>query len=141
MVDTAAFNRLHARAMIQKSISKEGLVDGELTNDHMLICTDSIPILSFLDKKFYIAVVDKINDIVLNEQLFEQLVLPRSHKELVRVLVQSHSMGINFDDFVEGKGLGLVLLLHGPPGAGKTMTAEGMITIIWKWESYCDSQH
>jgi SpoVK/Ycf46/Vps4 family AAA+-type ATPase len=27
-------------------------------------------------------------------------------------------------DIVEGKGRGLVILLHGPPGVGKTLTAE-----------------
>ncbi|EPQ59804.1 P-loop containing nucleoside triphosphate hydrolase protein, partial [Gloeophyllum trabeum ATCC 11539] len=27
-------------------------------------------------------------------------------------------------DFVQGKGLGLVVNLHGPPGVGKTLTAE-----------------
>jgi len=27
-------------------------------------------------------------------------------------------------DIVEGKGKGLVILLHGPPGVGKTLTAE-----------------
>lgn len=27
-------------------------------------------------------------------------------------------------DVVEGKGQGLVILLHGPPGVGKTLTAE-----------------
>ena len=27
-------------------------------------------------------------------------------------------------DVVEGKGRGLVILLHGPPGVGKTLTAE-----------------
>lgn len=29
-----------------------------------------------------------------------------------------------FDDIVEGKGQGLVCLLHGPPGVGKALTAE-----------------
>ncbi|MBA7492576.1 hypothetical protein ES702_03126 [subsurface metagenome] len=30
----------------------------------------------------------------------------------------------NFDDIVKNKGLGLILVLHGPPGVGKTLTAE-----------------
>lgn len=131
MVDTVTFNRLKSRSSIDvASVLKEELVAGELTEDHLLICTNKIPIFSFQDKKFYIAVLDNITEIVFNEQLFGQLVLPESHKELVRFLVENHSTGVSFDDFVEGKGLGLVLLLHGPPGVGKTMTAEGMLIVI-----------
>lgn len=32
----------------------------------------------------------------------------------------------SFDDFVSGKGRGLVVLLHGSPGVGKTLTAEAV---------------
>jgi ATP-dependent 26S proteasome regulatory subunit len=33
------------------------------------------------------------------------------------------SFDSKFDDFVADKGKGLVMLLHGPPEAGKTLTA------------------
>ena len=33
---------------------------------------------------------------------------------------------MNADLMFQGKGKGLVILLHGPPGVGKTMTAEGV---------------
>lgn len=35
-------------------------------------------------------------------------------------------MTVKFDDFIAGKGQGLVACLHGPPGSGKTMTAESV---------------
>ena len=56
--------------------------------------------------------------------------LPDNHKELIQSLVESHSSGIqdedaaDFDDFVHGKGKGLVINLYGNPGVGKSMTAE-----------------
>jgi len=65
---------------------------------------------------------------------FEDLVLPPGHKETVRALVANHSRSPNIDvgkqkeersiDLVRGKGKGLVILLHGAPGVGKTSTAE-----------------
>ncbi|OJD32095.1 aaa family atpase [Diplodia corticola] len=53
-------------------------------------------------------------------------------KDLLFRLVKQHGMdeagqssgGYNVDDIVENKGKGLVILLHGPPGVGKTLTAE-----------------
>ena len=32
----------------------------------------------------------------------------------------------SFDDFVPGKGKGIIMLLAGPPGVGKTLTAESV---------------
>lgn len=38
-------------------------------------------------------------------------------------MIENHERA-SFSDLVEGKGKGLVILLHGPPGVGKTLTAE-----------------
>ncbi|KAI0392714.1 hypothetical protein F5Y17DRAFT_477338 [Xylariaceae sp. FL0594] len=68
---------------------------------------------------------------------FETLVLPRGHGDIVRALVQTHVRKVDAEgyssnrerpqrgfDVVKGKGNGLVILLHGAPGVGKTSTAE-----------------
>ncbi|KAL8745517.1 MAG: hypothetical protein Q9184_007861, partial [Pyrenodesmia sp. 2 TL-2023] len=66
---------------------------------------------------------------------FEQLVLPDGHKDLVRALVKTHlqrsrpASGQAEEkelqvDLMKGKGKGLIILLHGVPGVGKTSTAE-----------------
>ncbi|KAK4444618.1 AAA family ATPase [Podospora aff. communis PSN243] len=36
----------------------------------------------------------------------------------------THPQKGKFDDIIKSKGLGLILVLHGPPGVGKTLTAE-----------------
>lgn len=48
-------------------------------------------------------------------------------KDTIYRLVVAHSRGSSeFDDFVKGKGKGLIGLFYGPPGAGKTLTAEAI---------------
>jgi SpoVK/Ycf46/Vps4 family AAA+-type ATPase len=54
--------------------------------------------------------------------------IPEVQKEFVRDLVESHSES-GFDDIVRDKGKGLVGLLSGPPGVGKTLTAEAVAEI------------
>jgi hypothetical protein len=53
--------------------------------------------------------------------VFEKLVVPEDRKRLIDLLIASAGHGV---DVVEGKGTGVVVLLSGPPGVGKTMTAE-----------------
>ena len=63
--------------------------------------------------------VEKIQDIEWNEDAFNNLVLPHDHKYLLQSLVQAHHNEIGFDDFIKGKGHGLVVNLFGPPGVGE----------------------
>ncbi|KAI0397613.1 hypothetical protein F5Y17DRAFT_350577 [Xylariaceae sp. FL0594] len=62
---------------------------------------------------------------------FDQLVLPDGHKEMVKSLIVQHlrdkaDTSVTDDqwDLIRGKGKGLIILLHGAPGVGKTTTAE-----------------
>jgi SpoVK/Ycf46/Vps4 family AAA+-type ATPase len=58
---------------------------------------------------------------------FRLLVLGDRQKLLVHALVRQHKARARvFDDIVSGKGKGLVGLLAGPPGSGKTLTAEAV---------------
>jgi hypothetical protein len=60
------------------------------------------------------------------------LQLAKKYKDLIEALVESHEQredtsgrgSTRIVDVVHEKGKGLVLLLHGPPGVGKTLTAE-----------------
>ncbi|KAK3318705.1 hypothetical protein B0H66DRAFT_248120 [Apodospora peruviana] len=68
------------------------------------------------------------------ENEFDDLILPEKHKRTVQALVQTHESARTKSagsatvasalDLVKGKGAGLILLLHGEPGVGKTLTAE-----------------
>ncbi|KAH6854718.1 hypothetical protein B0I37DRAFT_38322 [Chaetomium sp. MPI-CAGE-AT-0009] len=59
---------------------------------------------------------------------WNDLELPDGHKNLVQSLIESHIDGntskkLQFD-LVRAKGKGIIILLHGVPGVGKTSTAE-----------------
>ena len=68
--------------------------------------------------------VAHIEPIQWNDEAFEGLVLATDRKNLLRSLVDAHNADIGFDDFVQGKGQGLIINLFGPPGVGKTLSAE-----------------
>ncbi|KAI1130703.1 hypothetical protein F5Y10DRAFT_235014 [Nemania abortiva] len=66
---------------------------------------------------------------------FDDLMLPEKHKASIQALVRVHENTVTKTgnapkaigssiDLVKGKGAGLILLLHGEPGVGKTSTAE-----------------
>jgi ATP-dependent 26S proteasome regulatory subunit len=77
-----------------------------------------------LNKRWGFFYVDNIAEIEFNTQAFKSLVLPRETKEMIYSLVKIHATdGLHFDDLIKGKGKGIVFLLHGPPGVGKTLTA------------------
>lgn len=80
---------------------------------------------SFGEKRWLEFFIDQLCPVQWNPNCFEQLVLPAAQKDLVKALVATHvKQRLNFDDIVKGKGKGLILVLHGPPGVGKTLTAE-----------------
>ncbi|KAK7994126.1 Mss4-like protein [Apiospora arundinis] len=77
------------------------------------------------------------NKAVRNSTLsaFDRLELPDGHRDMVKSLVTQHfrdriAAGRRDDrtDLIRGKGKGLIMLLHGAPGVGKTTTAGDLGT-------------
>ena len=56
--------------------------------------------------------------------MWDSLILKDDHKLILRGLVTSHEYPDNPRNQPEQKGKGLVILLHGTPGSGKTLSAE-----------------
>ncbi|CAI6089261.1 unnamed protein product [Clonostachys chloroleuca] len=96
-----------------------------LTDNQVLIATSTICGFSFREKQWLHLFVDYLSPVTWDNDAFPRLVLPPRNKELVEALVNTHSQSKDsFDDIIRGKGKGLIFLLHGPPGVGKTLTAE-----------------
>ncbi|RMZ71996.1 TOB3 (member of AAA-ATPase family) [Pyrenophora seminiperda CCB06] len=72
--------------------------------------------------------VDDVKDTTWDEMPYQKLVLPGGDKEKELILAFSKHRASNkgFDDFVRQKGKGIIILLCGPPGVGKTLTAEAI---------------
>ncbi len=59
--------------------------------------------------------VDDISDIVWNPSSFANLAIPSQERQLVLALAKAHlgeTFDHTFDDFVAGKGQGLIMLLQ-----------------------------
>ncbi|KAL9088212.1 MAG: hypothetical protein Q9165_006339 [Trypethelium subeluteriae] len=97
-------------------------------------------------RKWCLLDVDLIRDIDEDssdtaKSAFEDLVIPERYRKLLVALIENHASGLqrrehrlksgfpavtNQIDLIRGKGQGLIILLHGPPGSGKTSTAESI---------------
>ncbi|KAG9494808.1 hypothetical protein J7337_013947 [Fusarium musae] len=85
------------------------------------------------DRKWAVVDINNITELPKSTgEAWDSLVLPGGHKEMVYSLVQSHFRSKDLGvaeaemqaDLIRGKGKGLIVLLHGAPGVGKTSTAE-----------------
>jgi len=87
-----------------------------------------VPGYSFTAKMWGEFSVAKLRQIVFSDKAFEYLVLEKEKKLLIQSLITNSKKG--FTDVIEGKGGGVVFLLHGPPGVGKTLTAEAVSELL-----------
>lgn len=107
---------------------------GKLTDTQRLIATPILYGYSLKDKKWLEFYVDGMKDIVWNSQAFDSLVLPDTQqdlKQLILAFADAQSKDDDsFDDIIQGKGRGIIVLLSGPPGVGKTLTAESVAEVM-----------
>ncbi|KAI0634518.1 P-loop containing nucleoside triphosphate hydrolase protein [Trametes polyzona] len=98
--------------------------DSELTEEDLILTPPVLYGFSLTDKMWLEFNVQLVQPIIWNDEAFENLVLPNDRKILLQSLVEAHNSDMSFDDFVHNKGRGLVVNLFGPPGVGKTLSAE-----------------
>lgn len=120
---------------------KQWAVPNELKDEDLLLASPVIYGYSLVDKMWREFVkrpefpgvtdlqtvefnVERISHVEWNDEAFENLILSEDRKDIVQALVEAHSRNTGFDDIIKGKGQGLIFNLFGPPGCGKTLTAE-----------------
>ncbi|KAG5794871.1 hypothetical protein H9Q69_006102 [Fusarium xylarioides] len=108
----------------------------DLTDEHLVIMRPYVHAFVLRSRQWVTIRSDDLQEVIFRNS-FDDLVLPDNHKTTVQALVTTHEKGRSplssspeklsigsVLDLVQGKGSGLVILLHGPPGVGKTSTAE-----------------
>lgn len=142
MVDLKTYHILHKNETTQSRKSRGGLgnalpekvmENNELPGDQFVyLLPPKIKGFNLRTKKWFDLVADRISDIRWNKEAFSKVVIDRKAKDLIRALVSNQLESEKNTDLIEGKGNGLILLLHGGPGTGKTLTAESVAEIAEK---------
>ena len=98
-----------------------------LTAKELLLAVPYVRGYAVKTKKWLWFYVDQVEEIKFADNAFASLVLPKEQKSLIRAFVESQvKYKDDFDDVIAGKGRGMIMLLAGPPGVGKTLTSESV---------------
>ncbi len=130
-------NQRKAQLLEDKSFMRDFIEpDNDLSEDDYLVCACWVWGYALRSRKWVKLDVSLVEDIKERGSGFDSLVLPPGHRETLLALVQTHSKGKELKigliaenrqmDLVRGKGKGLIILLHGEPGVGKSSTAESV---------------
>ena len=111
----------------------------EFTDEDLALLPGRLFVYSLRDRKFVNADIRSLKLPADISDPFSELRIPEEDKTLIRSMVQDHFKKKQIQrqlqiqgtesyeqDFIPGKGKGLVILLHGAPGVGKTATAEAV---------------
>ncbi|KAF2998857.1 hypothetical protein E8E13_003643 [Curvularia kusanoi] len=98
------------------------------SEEELLIASPVVLGFAFSEKLWLEFSLSGIEEIQWNAEAFDSLVLPDKIKSNLKGLVSSHRFNAarTIDDVIQGKGKGLNVVLHGPPGVGKTLTGESI---------------
>ncbi|KAL7931789.1 P-loop containing nucleoside triphosphate hydrolase protein [Trichoderma chlorosporum] len=89
-----------------------------------MLCPPFTFCFSINRKEWSRVLIDNIHSVHWKKDAWQSLIIPHQPKLILEALVTSHAFPESPRDQITQKGKGLVILLHGEPGSGKTLTAE-----------------
>ncbi|KAI0892965.1 hypothetical protein F4806DRAFT_488633 [Annulohypoxylon nitens] len=142
MIDVKTYRTLHSESQYRVTEFGERIID-QLEEEAMskdkppedcfeLLLPPTIKGFQLRTKKWHDLNVDQVEDVTWNVGVFEKVQLEDDSKDLIRALVSNTIASEQNTDLIQGKGNGLILLLHGSPGTGKTLTAESVAEMTKK---------
>ncbi|EPS27370.1 hypothetical protein PDE_02313 [Penicillium oxalicum 114-2] len=134
MIDMDTFRTLHPQNQASRDVSTQKLSLDVIRDDarFQYLFPSQIKGFNLRRKVWSDLAVDCISDVEWNREAFHSLVIDPKAKNLIEALVVSQLEEEKSTDLISGKGSGLILLFHGGPGTGKTLTAEGVAEIAQK---------
>ncbi|EOO02738.1 putative aaa family protein [Phaeoacremonium minimum UCRPA7] len=119
--------------------TKQEVVKQDLSDEDLALLPSRLFVYALRERKFVNADIKCLKPIKPLERPFDNLKIEEKHKEMIQSIVFEHfekkklqkkaadtNRELSDQDFIRGKGKGLVILLHGAPGVGKTATAEAL---------------
>ena len=99
-------------------------------DEYFLLCSYRTFAFDLAARRWEVVTVDSIETNVKPSNVFDELVLPKEVRQTIYALAKAYEKQGRSrrlaTDIIRGKGLGTIFLLHGPPGVGKTATAEAI---------------
>ncbi|KAK4223081.1 26S proteasome regulatory subunit 4 [Podospora fimiseda] len=131
IIDPVGFRAFNPQTVFRPTVIRSLARDlDQLSEEDLIIITPVTLGFCFGIKKWAGFSLSRLVDVTWNEQAFNDLVLDNQKKMLVHSMIKQHSWSDNdFDDIISGKGKGLIGLFSGPPGCGKTLTAEAVAEV------------
>ena len=135
MVDIASYNIRHTIDSSFRSSSSPSRPDStfdaaSLSPADEYRCWSTVMCFSFARKAWGEAPVTSLKEIVFNDRAIDHLAVPSMKLEMIKCLLESYAkddvLSSHKSDIISGKGSGCIFLFHGPPGTGKSVTAEAV---------------
>jgi SpoVK/Ycf46/Vps4 family AAA+-type ATPase len=132
MVDLNTYNLMHSEKSEksekhQNYFSYDAMACEESPEAQFLLCLPAtIYGFNMQEKSWTNLLVSNIEPMKWDKESFKSLAVDTETKEIITALVTNKIAADEATDVISGKGNGLIVLLHGGPGTGKTLTAESV---------------
>lgn len=113
---------------ISNGPSHDQTISPALTDQQLLLLQPRLLAFGLKTKQWISVDVSHLTEVKQSTESIDNLIIDAKELKMIKALSdqRNDSAEIWAADFIEGKGSGKIVLLHGPPGVGKTYTVESI---------------